>query len=94
MGNTIKHPSQYTDAELLRILQVERTKVTGQLLIAKRQLRQLVSTIKGLEGRLHKITASVDYLNGHNDSGQRQQAGRQEKAPSGTLRAVSGGAVD
>jgi hypothetical protein len=82
MGNTIKHPSQYTDAELLRMLQVERTKVTGQLLIAKRRLQQLVSTIEGLEGRLHNITASEDYLNGHNDSGERQQAGRQEKAPS------------
>jgi hypothetical protein len=56
--STIKHRSQYSDEELLRLLRIERTKVTRQLIAAKEQLRHLVSTIEGLETRLQNIDSS------------------------------------
>ncbi len=62
MNATHQHPSQYSDAELLRILRVERTRVTRELVRAKQQLRQMVSTVNSLETRLHNIEASEDYL--------------------------------
>jgi hypothetical protein len=60
--STIKHPSQYSDEELLRLLRIERTKVTRQLIAAKERLRHLVSTIEGLETRLQNIDSSEQYL--------------------------------
>lgn len=48
--------------ELLRMLRVERTKLTGELILAKRELRELVARIEALEARLVNIEDSENYL--------------------------------
>lgn len=62
MPNDIRHPNQCSDAELLRMLRVERTNVIRQLTDAKAALRELVSEIAALDERLHNIDISEDYL--------------------------------
>lgn len=48
--------------ELLRMLRVERTKLSGELILAKRELRELVARIEALEARLVNIEDSENYL--------------------------------
>jgi hypothetical protein len=48
------------------MLHIEHTKITRQLIKAKRQLREQVTRVKDLEDRLQNVISSEAYLiNGH-----------------------------
>jgi hypothetical protein len=63
-NNHHRHPSTYQTDELLSALRKERLAVTRRLIQLKREIRERVSELEALEGRLANIERSEDYLVG------------------------------
>jgi hypothetical protein len=58
------HPSTYQTDELLSALRKERLAVSRRLIQLKREIRERVSELEALEGRLANIEQSEEYLVG------------------------------
>jgi septal ring factor EnvC (AmiA/AmiB activator) len=59
-----KHPSQFSDDELRRLLRAERLAVTQRIAIVKRELRAMAAELDRLQRRLDDIDASEEFLDG------------------------------
>ncbi len=59
-----KHPSTFTDAELVRLLRAEKVAVAREMCAAKREIRAKVAQLETLRVRLHHIEDSENYLGG------------------------------
>jgi hypothetical protein len=62
IDNAHRHPSTYTDAELLAMLRAERWAITERLSVLKREVHERVSEINTLETRLDNIEVCELYL--------------------------------
>lgn len=60
-----RHPSQYTNADLHRLLRAERLALTQRLVILKREIRERAAEIEQLESRLADIEASETEYDRH-----------------------------
>lgn len=67
MPDDIRHPSPFTDTELLQKLRTERVNLLRQLSVANAELRKQAAMIAGIEDRLHNIETSEDYLSNRSE---------------------------
>ena len=62
-----RHPSDYSDAELRRMLARERTEVLRRVVRIRQQLRELSAELAAHERRLEDIEASENALAADDD---------------------------